>query len=171
MNFDPKMKDLFPCAYCGHLSTMTVGRSNAEINAANAGDRAAASADGGDGRFDGKCARKGRFCFMNDCHGHADGKGCWNCEMLAKGGAVPKRSVDGYCGFDCDICSHGPAADQQGCQCQVTFDESQRQRIATAVAKNKILAEKKIKKERTPPPENTAARAFMDFALQRYVDS
>ena len=167
VNFDPAMKDLFPCAYCGHLSTITVGRCNAVINADNENARAEASAEGGDGKFDGKCARKGCFCFSNDCHGNPNGKGCWNCKLLANNGAVPVTSVPGYCGFDCDICSHGPDPDQRGCMCQVTFDESQRQKIATAVAKNKMQEAKKVKKEKTPPPEKTAARAFMDFSLER----
>ena len=161
--FDPLRRDKNNCPVCLCGSTMVV-ESDAAVNAANAAGRRAASANGGDGRFVARSAKHGCFCFANDCHGAPDGKGCWRCEELTAGGAVP--GGDGtMCGFDCKIC-RTPNGD--GCLCQVVFEEANRQKIATGIAKNKQQEKKKQRKEKLDskkPREETPAHAYHDFIL------
>ena len=87
---------------------------------------------------------------------------------LAKDSATSNPTSEGYCGFDCTICYHGPETEQQGCSCQVSFAENKRQQIATAIARNKLKDQQKVKQEESSlPSANTAASAFMLFALDR----
>jgi hypothetical protein len=77
------------------------------------------------------------YCFEQNCHEDSKGIGCWKCVELASKGKQPSADMrDRMCRFDCDICG-------EKCQCQVSFDNSKHQTIATAICSNENYNSKK----------------------------
>jgi hypothetical protein len=157
--FEFELRNKSPCAVCTHGYTMHL--NNAHANATNAARQKQAQADN-EKTFEGVSAKVGCYCFRLDCNGALDGKGCFKCMELYDKGVVPQCMEQGYCGFlDCDICKHNK--EDRGCQCQVIFDEHNRQKIALlSLHKQKLQNEKKSKTDSTAAtrPEGTAASLF-----------
>ena len=132
--FDPAKRDMSNCPVCLNKTTQPV-ESHEDVNAANEAARAAASANGGDGKFKGKATKHACYAYLQNCHGNPNGIGCVLCAEKASAGEKPSEGgAHGVCAFDCDACASS---------CQVVFDNDKRQTIATSILKKKKQQEKK----------------------------
>jgi hypothetical protein len=134
--------------------------SDACVNAEQAKTRAIATASiaaGGDGKCKMRSAKHGCFGSWHDCEGHDDGYGCPSCEKMAAGGIVsPVDKGPGVCKFECPICAS---------DCAAVFMEHNRQKIATAIMKQKEKSSGDG--ESDPSPEVEGRNIWLDFALDR----
>ena len=150
--FDPKKLLVDACAVCGHRSMMRLD-DIAVVDAENNRRRAAASAHGGDGKFEAITSVIGCNCYrMDPCIGAPDGTGCGVCEAIVASAEEQNIKVD----LEKEPCK---------CVCQVKYEQQHHRAIALAIEKNRINEKKQKKAEegsskKSPPEEVSAAAEF-----------
>jgi hypothetical protein len=100
----------------------------ADMNTKNFEQRAKASANGGDGKFNAVSATHGCYAYFYSCHGNVAGFGCGKCERNVANSVVAWEQGPGVGGFDCKACT---------CGCQCVFQEHNWQNICIGIGRKK----------------------------------